>query len=100
MLAVWSLNLKEDCGTSTSSLWTSIRFIQVLFKNTTSILQLSTGTRTRMYVFRGKFEAGRLIKSSPKKRKSQMFLPAMYLKVFYPVLLRLSSTGVVKSRPL
>lgn len=47
-----------------------------------------------------KFEAGRLIKSSPKKRKSQMFLPAMYLKVFYPVLLRLSSTGVVKSRPL
>lgn len=40
------------------------------------------------------------MESRRKKRRFQMFLPAMYLKVSYPVLLQLSSTVVVKSRRL
>lgn len=47
-----------------------------------------------------KKKIGWLMESRRKKRRFQMFLPAMYLKASYPVLLQLSSTGVVKSRPL
>lgn len=47
-----------------------------------------------------KKKIGWLMESRRKKRRFQMFLPAMYLKVSYPVLLQLSSTVVVKSRRL